>query len=108
MTKHDPARTDRVLAVIEEFTRDHGYAPSIQEIGSRVGLASKAAVWHHLRKLEQEGRIVREAGVSRAIRLSHSSADDAVYAVMMDRNVGELSPATQDLLVAAFRPRVRT
>ena len=35
---------EKILAFIQEFTRDNGYAPSVREIGAAVGLNSTASV----------------------------------------------------------------
>lgn len=59
--------------VIYEFIRDyiqeHGYPPTIREIGKEVELKSISTVHHHLRKLEEKDLIKRVHGSSRAIRL---------------------------------------
>mgnify|MGYP000985846273 FL=1 len=48
---------EKVLAFLIEFVRQHGYSPSIREIGQAVGLKSPSTVYNHLRRLEEEGRI---------------------------------------------------
>ena len=48
---------EKVLAFLTEFVRQHGYNPSIREIGQAVGLKSPSTVYNHLRRLEEEGRI---------------------------------------------------
>lgn len=49
---------EKVLAFLIEFVRQHGYSPNIREIGQAVGLKSPSTVYNHLRRLEEEGRIV--------------------------------------------------
>lgn len=49
---------ERVLGFLNDFTKRHGYSPSIREIGRAVGLKSSSTVYNHLRRLEEEGRIV--------------------------------------------------
>lgn len=49
---------EKVLAFLIEFVRQRGYSPSIREIGQAVGLKSPSTVYNHLRRLEEEGRIV--------------------------------------------------
>lgn len=44
-----------ILAYVNEFILDHGYAPSVREIGTAVGLRSTASVSYHLRALQQKG-----------------------------------------------------
>lgn len=52
----------KVLEVLEEFWREHGYPPTIRELGRLVGIASPSAVLKHLRSLEKKGYLEREAG----------------------------------------------
>lgn len=49
---------ERVLGFLNDFAKRHGYSPSIREIGQAVGLKSPSTVYNHLRRLEEEGRIV--------------------------------------------------
>lgn len=58
MTRHDRARPDRILSVIEEFNDVYGHPPSVRQIMVRVDLASTSAVHHHLRQLVKSGRVV--------------------------------------------------
>lgn len=51
--------TETVLQAIRDHLAEHGWPPSITEIGQRVGLRSPATVHAHLRELERTGSIVR-------------------------------------------------
>lgn len=65
--------TDRqreICDFIAEHIADHGYPPSVREIGDHVGLSSPSSVHHHLRRLEEAGALVRIAGRSRATTLA--------------------------------------
>lgn len=59
----------RVLDAIREYARRHGRSPSYREIARACGLRSTHGVELHLDALERAGRITREAGVSKSIRL---------------------------------------
>jgi repressor LexA len=59
-----------ILQVIEDAVRDHGYPPTVREIGSAVGLCSPASVHGHLAALEAEGYIRRGASKRRALELT--------------------------------------
>jgi repressor LexA len=59
-------RRQRVLEVIRAFYAEHGYAPTVLEIGAQVGL-SASAVHHQLTQLERMGWIRRAPGRSRAL-----------------------------------------
>lgn len=51
------------------YQRQHGYAPSIREIGEMVGLASTSSVYSHLKILEEKGYIARKVEAPRAIAI---------------------------------------
>ena len=62
------ARQRQVLAALERLTRDHGYPPTLRELGDEVGLASANSVLWHVRVLEEAELIERRAGRPRAVR----------------------------------------
>lgn len=51
------------------FTNQHGYPPSVREIGAAVGLKSPSTVHFHMKGLEEAGVIVKAEGKTRAISL---------------------------------------
>jgi repressor LexA len=51
----------KIVEVIDDSVRRHGYAPSMREIGEAVGLASTSSVSYQLSVLEREGYLSREA-----------------------------------------------
>jgi repressor LexA len=55
-----------ILDFIRDHLAEHGYLPSIREIGDEVGLTSTSTVSHHLKRLERVGLIRRAAYKSRA------------------------------------------
>ncbi len=61
-------RQRRILEVIEEYRGEHGYPPSVREIGERVGLSSSSTVQSHLKTLERRGFISRDPTKPRALR----------------------------------------
>ncbi|WP_159625797.1 transcriptional repressor LexA [Actinomyces sp. zg296] len=74
------ASGDRVLASLDERARavyeavrdavvDHGYPPSMREIGQRVGLTSPSSVKHQLDKLERLGLVRRDPKRPRALEV---------------------------------------
>lgn len=58
-----------LLSVIAESTKERGYPPSIREMGQAVGLASPSSVSHQLKKLEDQGFLVRQHNRSRALEV---------------------------------------
>ncbi len=83
MTKQDQQRAERILDYIRETIDERGYPPSVREIAEAVGLASTAAVHHHLTKLEKDGRLQKQATRSRALTLPGSHAAKLVVAPVM-------------------------
>jgi repressor LexA len=62
-------RQEDILQFISSQVREHGYPPSVREIGNAVGLSSSATVHSHLSKLEQKGYIRRDPTKPRAIEV---------------------------------------
>jgi repressor LexA len=50
----------RVLEAIRQWMREHGYPPSVREIGDAVGLTSTSSVAYQLRVLERKGFLRRD------------------------------------------------
>jgi repressor LexA len=66
---HDmTARQRAVLEALRRLHDEHGFAPSLREVASEVGLASASSVHHHLRRLEARGLVERRAGRPRSVR----------------------------------------
>jgi len=62
-------RQQEVLEVVEQYTEEHGYPPTVREIGEAIGLTSPSTVHAHLKALEQSGALRRDATKPRAIDL---------------------------------------
>jgi len=60
----------RILEFIKRFISERGYAPTIGEIQKACSISSKSVVEYHLRALEREGHIRRDAEVTRSIEVS--------------------------------------
>ena len=52
-------RQREILDYLNEFIQQHGYAPSLEEIGRRFNLSSLATVHKHLTNLQEKGFIRR-------------------------------------------------
>lgn len=62
----------RQLAIydfIKSYSGEHGYPPSVREIGAAVGLASPSTVHMHLKVLEEQGLIRRDSKKPRTIEV---------------------------------------
>ena len=62
-------RQREILDYLNEFIAQHGYAPSLEEIGRRFGLSSLATVHKHLTNLQEKGFIRRTWNRSRSLEL---------------------------------------
>jgi repressor LexA len=76
------ARQQEIWQFLVEYVDDHGYPPTVREIGDAVGLASPSTVHAHLANLDRAGLIRRDPTKPRAIELvgrqkPHSAASDA-------------------------------
>src|SRR5512146_921550 len=62
-------RQREILDYLNEFIQQHGYAPSLEEIGRRFSLSSLATVHKHLTNLQEKGFIKRAWNRSRSVEL---------------------------------------
>jgi len=63
-------RQRRILDFIASFQQQHGYPPTIREIGQAVGISSTSVVDYNLKVLERQGRLKRDPEVSRGLGLA--------------------------------------
>ena len=59
-----------MMEKIIEYFQDHGYAPSVREIGDMSGLSSSSSVYANLAILTRQGKLQTDApaGTPRAFR----------------------------------------
>ncbi len=62
-------RQREILDYLTDFIQQHGYAPSLEEIGRRFGLSSLATVHKHLTNLQDKGFIKRAWNRSRSVEM---------------------------------------
>ena len=67
-------RQREILDYLSEFIQQHGYAPSLEEVGRRFNLSSLATVHKHLTNLQEKGFIRRAWNRSRSVELLPSRA----------------------------------
>lgn len=63
-------RQKKVLKTIENFILDHGYSPTIRQLGALLSIASPSAVFKHILSLEKKGYLKRIRG---EVRLTGSA-----------------------------------
>jgi len=79
-----------ILDVITDAIADHGYPPSIREVGEAVGLASPSSVAHQLKVLENKGFLTRDPNRPRALEVHRPGVrlarnDDSVEVPLLGR-----------------------
>jgi repressor LexA len=63
------ARQQEIWNYLVEYVDQHGYPPTVREIGEHVGLASPSTVHAHLANLERAGLLHRDPTKPRALEL---------------------------------------
>jgi len=76
MTKPISTRQKQILHCIQQHMDVHGYPPTVREIGTAVNLSSSSTVHAHLKTLQEQGHIQRDAVLTRAIKLVPGSQDE--------------------------------
>ncbi|HEX6674107.1 MAG TPA: transcriptional repressor LexA [Actinomycetes bacterium] len=70
-------RQRRILAMIHDSVAEHGYPPSIREIGEAVGLTSPSSVHSQLEALQRKGFLRRDPTKPRTIALHMEGVPNA-------------------------------
>lgn len=62
-------KAQRILDYVNQFVQENGYAPSVREIGTAVGLRSTASVSYHINALQEKGLLMTPVskGMKRSI-----------------------------------------
>jgi repressor LexA len=82
--------TDRqraILDVVNSHLSEHGYPPSVREIGEAVGLRSSSSVHAQLATLEEKGYLRRDATKPRAMEVAKDPETDITVRPEASRNV---------------------
>jgi repressor LexA len=66
-------RQKQMVDYLEHYIAEHGYAPTLAEVGQYFGLSSLATVHKHLKNLEGKGFIRRTHNHSRALEITDNS-----------------------------------
>jgi repressor LexA len=67
-------RQQEIFDFIKRYSANHGYPPTVRDIGKAVGLASSSTVHAHLANLERIGLLRRDPSKPRAIELLDRAA----------------------------------
>ena len=68
------AKQQQILDYISSYSLEHGYPPSVREIGAEMGLRSPSTVHAHLKKLQEAGYLEPNEHKSRALTPVMSSS----------------------------------
>lgn len=68
-------RQQQAYDYICSYTAEHGYPPSVRDIGQAIGLSSPSTVHAHLHKLEDAGYIRRDPNKPRTIEILGPAKD---------------------------------
>ncbi|MFQ5721501.1 MAG: transcriptional repressor LexA [Candidatus Aminicenantales bacterium] len=60
-------RQKKVLRTLESFILEHGYSPTIRQLGELLSIASPSAVFKHILSLEKKGYLKRVKGEVRLV-----------------------------------------
>lgn len=69
--EHGQRMREKILEAIIQYIQQHGYPPTVREIGDMVGLKSPNSVHRQMKKMLETGMIDTDAGIGfpRAIRV---------------------------------------
>jgi SOS-response transcriptional repressor LexA len=66
-------RSRQALEFIASFHEEHGYAPTVREIGDALGLRSSSSAHKILKRLVAEGQLTGRPGTGRTLRIAHAT-----------------------------------
>jgi len=78
-------RQQEIWKFLTDYVDEHGYPPTVREIGEAVGLASPSTVHAHLANLERAGLIKRDPTKPRALELRRDPKPETARADDMHR-----------------------
>jgi len=67
MFTRDKGRREKIVGFVRQYIAEHGFAPSVREIGRAVGVRSTKAVKYHLDILVEQGVMGRAPGQARSL-----------------------------------------
>src|SRR5262249_37581667 len=67
-------RQREIFEYLNEFIHQHGYAPSLEEIGRKFGLSSLATVHKHLTNLQEKGFIKQAWNRSHSVEMAQAGS----------------------------------
>jgi repressor LexA len=71
-------RQQEIFDFVKQYVSDHGYPPTVRDIGKAIGLTSSSTVHAHLANLEKLGLLRRDPTKPRAIEVLKDKARQVV------------------------------
>jgi repressor LexA len=71
-------RQQEIFDFVKKYVGEHGYPPTVRDIGKAIGLASSSTVHAHLANLERLGLLRRDPTKPRAIEVLKDKAREVV------------------------------
>jgi repressor LexA len=71
-------RQQEIFDFVKRYVSDHGYPPTVRDIGKAIGLTSSSTVHAHLANLEKLGVLKRDPTKPRALEVLVDKAKEAV------------------------------
>src|SRR5688572_10635879 len=71
-------RQQEIFEYVKTYAREHGYPPTVRDIGKAIGLTSSSTVHAHLANLEKLGVLRRDPTKPRAIEVLKDKAREVV------------------------------
>ena len=72
MAIRNSTRRTKIVGFVDSYTKEHGYCPTVREIGFAVGLKSTSTVYGHLKRMQRDGLLTFSPFTPRSITLSKS------------------------------------
>src|ERR1700683_186983 len=85
-------RQKQLIDYLNDYISEHGYAPTLAEVGQYFGLSSLATVHKHLHNLEQKGFIKRLHNHSRALEITTERKRPAAHELRLVGTVAAGAP----------------
>ena len=85
-------RQKQLVDYLENYIGEHGYAPTLAEVGQYFGLSSLATVHKHLKNLESKGFIRRLHNHSRALEIAGKGGGTGAREISLLGQVAAGSP----------------
>jgi len=99
-------RHRRIMEFLINFQEQHGYSPSIREIGKYINVESTSLVDYYLEQLAQEAYIERDKRISRSIRVLRSMNTNGSVSARVSQSLRDAAQRTTELLTIPVWGRI--